>query len=125
LEGELCVGPDDPEALIERIKEFYDLAEEALNQQIERYEGESAIGSRDEQPRQPRNGQTERRHLSGADAERQAPSHSRNGGNGDNGQPTGEAATNKQIQYLLNIGKRQGLTPQQLEGRIEQLFGRA
>lgn len=56
LEGELCVGPDDPEAMIEKIKEFYDLAEEALNQQIERYAGESAIASRDAEPRQDRNG---------------------------------------------------------------------
>ena len=48
LEGELCVGLDDPVAMIEKVKEFYDLAEEALNQQIERYEGERAIGSRDE-----------------------------------------------------------------------------
>lgn len=122
LEGELCVGPDDPEAMIEKIKEFYDLAEEALNQQIERYEGESAIGSRDAEPQQDRNG---RRHLSGADYERNASPHAGNGGNGHNGPPSGEAATNKQIQYLLNIGKRQGLTPQQMEGRIEQLFGRA
>ena len=48
LEGELCVGLDDPVAMIEQVKEFYDLAEEALNQQIERYEAERAIGSRDE-----------------------------------------------------------------------------
>lgn len=125
LEGELCVGPDDPEAMIEKIKEFYDLAEEALNQQIERYAGESAIASRDAEPRQDRNGQNGRRHLSGADYETNAPSHAGNGGTGHSGPPSGEAATNKQIQYLLNIGKRQGLTPQQMEGRIEQIFGRA
>lgn len=29
LERELCVGTDDPEVLIEKIKEVYDLAEEA------------------------------------------------------------------------------------------------
>lgn len=56
LEGELCVGLDDPEAMIEKVKEFYDLAEEALNQQIERYEGESAIGNRDGQRQGPSNG---------------------------------------------------------------------
>ena len=49
IEGEVCVGLDDPEAVIEKIKEFYDLAEETLSQQIERYEGESAIASRDQQ----------------------------------------------------------------------------
>ena len=30
----------------------------------------------------------------------------------------------KQVQYLLNLGKRQGLTQQQLEGRIESILGR-
>ena len=49
LEGEICVSLDDPETLVEKVKEFYDLAEEALNQQIVRYEGESAIASRDEE----------------------------------------------------------------------------
>jgi hypothetical protein len=125
LEGELCGSPDDPEALIEKIKEFYDLAEEALVQQIDRYEGESAIGSRDEEHSQSRNGQNQRRQSSGADPGRQTSSPPPAGGNGHNGQSTGEAATNKQIQYLLNIGKRQGLTPQQLENRIEQIFSRA
>ncbi len=50
LEGEICGTLDDPETVIERIKEYYDLADEALRQQIERYEGDAAIASRDEQP---------------------------------------------------------------------------
>ena len=122
LEGELCVGPDDPEAMIEKIKEFYDLAEEALNQQLERYEGESAIASRDE-------GRQEiTTHVNDRSSGSQSPRNGRhnNGGHqptqGQNG--NGDAATNKQIQFLLNLGKRQGLTPHQLEGRIENTFGR-
>ena len=118
LERELCVGMDDPEVLIEKIKEVYDLAEEALNQQIERYEAESAISSRDEAPA-PRNGQrhsgANRLPPTNTDPEprpkpENANSHSANG----------DAATNKQVQYLLNLGKRHGLTPPQLEGRIDQ-----
>jgi hypothetical protein len=129
LEGELCVGLDDPVAMIERVKEFYDLAEEALNQQIERYEGESAIGSRDAAQPVRANGQRTAAPPTNL-SEIAAPSSSRpNGqapqnGNGNSQTPNEEAATNKQVQYLLNLGKRQGLTQQQLEGRIEGLLGR-
>jgi hypothetical protein len=127
LEGEICVGLDDPETMIEKVKEFYDLAEEALNQQIERYEGESAIGSRDERRSNGSNG-----HSNGRVAKEQpstAASNSQNGNvhgpaNGNGHAANGEAATNKQVQYLLNLGKRQGLTPPQLEGRIEGLLGK-
>ena len=129
LEGELCVGLDDPVAMIERVKEFYDLAEEALNQQIERYEGESAISSRD--TGQPTRANGQRSAAPPANLpENAAPNNSRpNGqapqnGNGNGQPPNEEAATNKQVQYLLNLGKRQGLTQQQLEGRIEGIIGR-
>jgi hypothetical protein len=122
LERELCVGTDDPEVLIEKIKEVYDLAEEALNQQVERYEGESAIASRDEAPA-PRNG-----HSTPA-ANRLPPPkpdpEPRPKPEIGNGQTlNGDAATNKQVQYLLNLGKRHGLTPPQLEGRIESILGK-
>lgn len=48
VEGEIGVSIDDPEIVVEKVKELYDLAEEALSQQIERYQGESAIATRDE-----------------------------------------------------------------------------
>lgn len=132
LEGELCVGLDDPEAMIERIKEFYDLAEEALSQQVERYQSDSAIAGRDTEPRPaghngtqsngsspPQNGTaTETSHQNGN-------GQNGNGQHGGNGQSAnGNAATNKQVQFLLNLAKRHGLTTQQLEGRIEELIGR-
>ncbi len=127
LEGEICVGLDDPETMIEKVKEFYDLAEEALNQQIARYEGESAISSRDEQ-RPTRSND----HPTGTPAKAASNNGTPNSQNGNghtshngNGEATnGDAATNKQVQYLLNLGKRQGLTPPQLEGRIEGIIGR-
>lgn len=127
LEGEICVGLDDPETMIERVKEFYDLAEEALNQQIERYEGESAIASRDEMRPANTNGQ------SSASSEKAQPTNGKQNsqnGNGDtnhssNGQAAnGDGATNKQVQYLLNLGKRQGLTTPQLEGRIGTILNK-
>ena len=120
LEGEICVGLDDPEAMIEKVKEFYDLAEEALNQQIERYEGESAIGSRDGQPAHCNN-----RHANDSAAKEPANNgngHSNHNGNGQ--AANGDGATNKQVQYLLNLGKRQGLTPLQLEERVEGILGK-
>jgi hypothetical protein len=122
LERELCVGTDDPEVLIEKIKEVYDLAEEALNQQIERYEADSAIASRDEAP-VPRNGQ---RH-NGANRLPQTNAETEPRPKPETGNvhaPNGDAATNKQVQYLLNLGKRHGLTPPQLEGRIESILGK-
>ena len=48
LEGEINAPLDDPEMIIEKIREYYDLADEALRDQIERYEGVSAIASRDQ-----------------------------------------------------------------------------
>ena len=60
LEGEICVSLDDPETLVEKVKEFYDLAEEALNQQISRYEGESGNVSRDEETPARSNGSANR-----------------------------------------------------------------
>ena len=119
LEGELCVGPDDPAAMIEKIKEFYDLAEEALNQQVERHEGESAIAGRDEVTAR-HNGQSRNRVTTPAN--RQAETSQPSTSNGHTG--SGDAATNKQVQYLLNLGKRHGLTPPQLEGRIESILGK-
>ena len=129
LEGELCVGLDDPVTMIERVKEFYDLAEEALSQQIARYEGESAIGSRDAGQPMPANNQRSAAPPTNL-SDNAAPNNSRpNGqapqnGNGNGQAPNEDAATNKQVQYLLNLGKRQGLTQQQLESRIEGILGR-
>ena len=37
LEGEVANPVDDPEGVIEKIREYYDLAEEALRDQVERY----------------------------------------------------------------------------------------
>ena len=122
LEGEICVPLDDPEGVVEKIKELYDVAEEALAQQLERHESDSAIASRDE-PRQ----QT---------IPARTPAENRNGGNGFRGEShtsgngherpeqSGEPATNKQVQFLLSLGKRLGMTPPQLGKRIAGILGR-
>ena len=103
LDGEIAISLDDPAAVIEKIREYYDLADEALRDQMERYEGISAIASRDEERPVQR--------LENNDQE-----------NGNGNRPD-NAATNKQVQYLLTIGKRLGLTKPQLENRIAKILG--
>ncbi len=95
LEGEVASPINDPEGVIAEVRRFYDLAEESLNRQIDGHQSEGAIASRDEepQPRSARNGKRD------------------------------ELATNKQIQYLLSIGKRMRLSTTQLEREIETILG--
>ncbi len=127
LEGEVCVSLDDPEAVVEKIKELYDVAEESLAQQIDRYEGDSAIAGRDQEPphvnSQP--AADARSHQAG-NGYRNGNGRNSNGNGNANGrqQDTGTQATNKQIQFLLSIAKRQGLTKPQIEGRIAEILGR-
>ncbi len=127
LEGEICVSLDDPETLVEKVKEFYDLAEEALNQQVARYEGESATTMQTEQKPVRSNGTTDRPSAkeptsNGTASAQNGPSPSKHGSNGK--ATSADAATNKQVQYLLNLGKRHGLTQIQLEDRIESELGK-
>jgi hypothetical protein len=118
LEGEVCVDLRDTETVVERIQEYYDLADEALSRQIERYESEAAIAAHDEVPtpvKQP----TEKKQPAEKPAPRRAPVNRLPA----NGSTTGEPATNKQIQFLLNLSKRQGLSKSGLEDRIAEQFG--
>ena len=118
LEGEINVTLDDPESVIERIKELYNLAEEALIQQVDRHQSDSAIASRDAEPQPPRNG-----HSNGRPAP-ESNGHASRNGQRDERPPNGELATNKQVQYLSTLGKRQKLFGAKLEGFIEETIGR-
>jgi len=118
LEGEINATLDDPESVIERIKELYNLAEEALSQQVDQHQSDSAIASRDAEPQPPRNG-----HSNGRPAP-EANGHSARNGQRDERPPNGEPATNKQVQYLSTLGKRQKLFGAKLEGFIEETIGR-
>jgi len=119
LEGEVTASVSDPEAVVEQVKELYDLAEEALAVQVDRSQSTDAIASRDEEPRKqgppPRNGN------GSAATRRPAETRARTSGNGS--RQEGQPATNKQIQYLLSIGKRQRLTTVQLESKIAEIIG--
>lgn len=119
LEGEVTIPLDDPEAVIEKIREYYDLADEALRDQIARYESDSAIASRDEErPTAP-----PQRQSNGSNGNGHQPPPA-NGGQNQNGNRSDEAATNKQVQFLLTMGKRHKLSGKALENRIAGIIGR-
>ncbi len=114
VEGEVCVPLDQPERVIEKIQEFYDLAEESLRDQIDRHEGETAIASRDQEPPKPRRMTYDQR-----------PTAETNQSTGRSGQSSNDAASTKQINYLLEIGRRQQFTTTQLESEVAQILGRS
>ncbi|MFN4259520.1 MAG: hypothetical protein ACK4RK_09475 [Gemmataceae bacterium] len=130
LDGEIPVSIDEPEAITEKIKELFSLAQEALTQEIDRDQGEDAIGRRDEerpasapkaQPNGNGNGHADR--PSNGSAPRSTPTNNGNRTNGgQNG--NGDAATNKQVQFLLTMGKRFKLSTPQLENRVAEIIGR-
>lgn len=115
IEGEVSAQPNDAEAVIEQIKELYDLAEETLSQQMERAQSTTAIASRDEEPRVSRQNGNGRHEASG-----NGHHDSASNGNGRRDEP----ATNKQIQLLLSIGKRMKLSTAALEKEISDILGR-
>jgi hypothetical protein len=116
LDGEINATLDDPEAVIERIRELYNVAEEALQRQIDEHQNISAVAAREADP------QSE-------------PSHGRSNGSGNghsalrNGHQNGKSgggdpASNKQVQFLQTLAKREKLYGQKLEGLIEEITGR-
>lgn len=117
LEGEVAAPIDDPEQVLERIREYYDLAETALQDQIDRHGSVSAVASHDaDESGQggPTNG-----HATSTSAR---PRERRNGQSSDR-QPV-EQASNKQVQFIQNLAKRQGLATDALESRIAAVLGR-
>ena len=104
LEGEVTASVSDPEGVVEQVKEMFDLAEEALNVQVERSQSIDAIASHDahsqEQRRSAADGNGNGRQATGQERRQEAPQSQ--GGNG-HGQ---EAATKRQI-----------------EGRVAEILG--
>jgi hypothetical protein len=116
LEGEIAAPLDDPEQVIERIREYYDVAEAALQDQIDRHQSESALAGRDADESGQggaANGPTI--------AKPARPQRPRDGQPSDR-QPA-EPASDKQRQYLLAIAKRQGLATEALDARIAAVLG--
>ena len=120
LEGEIHAPIEDPETVIERVKEFYDLAEEALRQQLERRQGPddgTPVQDRAPQPRPA----PERHQPPPPPPPRQPPNGNnhtpRNGGGGD-------AASPKQVQFVQTLARRQRLSTAQLDAVINDTLGR-
>jgi hypothetical protein len=119
LEGEIAARADDAEGVLEKVSELFHLAEEALAQELDRDIGEQAIDRRDEEHPESKavtngNGRSDR-----SDSGKPQPAN----GNGARNS-SDEAATNKQVQFLLNMGKRLKLSTPQLESRIAEITGR-
>ena len=115
LEAEITAPVSDPNAVVEQVKEVFDLAADALAQQVERSQGESAIASHDEEPRAGRQNGNARHEASGN-------GHRDTANNGSSRKD--ESATNKQIQYLLSISKRLKFSTAALEKEIAEILGR-
>lgn len=120
LEGEIHATLDDPESVIERIKELYSVAEEALDRQISESREIDSFAARDadNRPRPPDHGPSNG-HTPG-----EAQSSSRNGHQNGKTAGAGEPASNKQVQFLQTLAKRQKLYGPKLEGFIEDTIGR-
>jgi hypothetical protein len=117
VEGELAASINDPEQVIERIREYYDVAEAALQDQIDRHGSIEAIADRDADE-SGQGGPT-----NGRSAPTSGRPRERHNGQPSDRQPT-EQASNKQVQYVLNLAKRQGLSTEDLESRIAAVLGR-
>lgn len=134
LEGEIPFPPDDAQGILEKVRELFNLAQEALAVEIDRDQGEDAIGRRDEerpfpqpQPNGNGNGRTEKASPPPAPPPpAPAPRPTPTNGNGVHSGPAGndDLATNKQVQFLLTMGKRFKLSQPQLENRVAEIIGR-
>ena len=119
LEGEVTAPVSDPEGVVEQVKELFDLAEEALRVQVERSQSIDAIASHDAQPQGQRPPAGDGNGRQGPRQERTQEAPQSQGGNGREQEP----ATNKQIQFLLNLGKQKRMSKRQLEGRVAEILG--
>jgi hypothetical protein len=120
LEGEISAPTDDAQSVLDEIRELFSLAQEALSIEIDRDQGEHAIGRRDEERPAPA---TSHPNGNGNNSNATAPNQ-QSEPNKRNGDGQAEAATNKQIQFLLTMSKRFKLSQSQLEGRIAEIIGR-
>ncbi len=127
LDGEIPVSVDEPEVIAEKIKELFSLAQEALNVEIDRDQSEDSIGRRDEErpaanPTNNGNGNGQTSRSNASSASRSTPPQANGPKPAQNGNE--EMATNKQVQFLLTMGKRFKLSTPQLESRVGEIIGR-
>lgn len=116
LEGEIQATLDDPEAVIERIKELYAVAEEALDRQVVEAREIDHVASRDaDDSSRPTSGDRLDGHAN-EDPSRNERQVSR---------PAGpEPATDKQVRFMTTLARRRKLDEAMLEDFIEEVAGR-
>lgn len=127
LDGEIPFQTSDSEGVLEKVNELFNLAQEALNVEIDRDQGNDAIGRRDQEPPKPtNNGHTTSGNTTNGYAKPNTPPAMTNRTVSSNGNNTGspDAATPKQIQFLQSMAKRHKLNDRQLENRISDVLGR-
>jgi hypothetical protein len=122
LDGEIPAQPDEPELILGKIQELFSLVGEALNLEIDRDQGDAAIGRRDEEP----SVQVPAGTPTPPDRPVKAPvptrpsqptnNHARPGNN--------DQATPKQVQFINALANRQKLSHTQLESIIHDTLGR-
>jgi hypothetical protein len=117
IEGELIVSLDDPEAVLQRIKELWAVAEESLALEMERDQGELLTDLRNGVP--VRHEQQE--HFSVAPPKVVPPAHSPDP---KNSHSSSNLATPNQLQFIQNLAKREKLSPVELESIITRTLGR-
>jgi len=117
IDGEVLHPPDDAEAVLEKVSELFSLAEEALAVEIERDQAQQhrsqTEASASPQPNPPRT------HARTEPLPMNRPASS----NGTS--PPPNTATPKQLQFLQNLGKRKGLSRNDLDGVVAQVLGTA
>lgn len=114
LDGEVPHPPDDAEAVLEKVSELFHLAEEALAVEIER----------DQKPRpDSKTGPTQPPSATKSRRDEVLPMNRPASSNGS--LPSPNQATPKQLQFLRNLGKRKGLSRDDLDGAIAQVLGSA
>lgn len=125
LDGEIPFGPDDAEGVLEKIQELYALAREAVSREIERDQSDQAGGQRHEAPPPPTSPVSKSQPKSSGQSAPlpiNRPPYS-NGSRPSNSASSSESATPKQVQYLLSLGKRKGLSREDLDAVIAQVVG--
>lgn len=128
LEGEVNVPLDDPDAVIERIKEYYDLADEALRQQVERHEGGpdptqaepraiTPVPNRPAETPPPPPPPPDPPPLAATRQRTPVTNQQPRTGPGD------DAATPNQLRFIQNLAKKQRLSSAQLDAAVADAVG--
>jgi hypothetical protein len=114
LDGEVPHPPDDAEAVLEKVSALFHLAEEALATEIERDQRHLPEQTEAAPPPPPP-----------VKSSRAEPLPMNRPASSNGSTPSLNTATPKQLQFLQNLGKRKGLSRDDLDGVIAQVLGSA